>query len=369
MKHELLRKTFLGFPVLYIFVGVVLTVIFVVLVLRYRKLREYEYRLETLRSNGLANDKTVVKKDSIEFTNRSIADYRQRIDLICELWRNDSIIDFFKKGHELQFVLAKLPSKVSVPSEPLLNEIGVDHNNKRFAPTPVSMLLRASSRSGKTILMNMMIYSEYFASNSGSKKIIVGDAHGSFLKIRGLPDIEVYDFRNASELQDFHQRLSDIGAYQRSIDLSVHETLDEAKSKGEHLDKHGYLIIVDEFAEVLSPSMIKDPLSALKQNILTQLTAFVTGGLKYDIRVVLAYQDQRNSAALIHPGIFLGEITNYVDPVLAAARGAPGLASHPLIRTVGNFLYTGKYSNPTFFRVPLITKADLPGLLARRGQK
>lgn len=324
--------------------------------------QQREYVLSVLRSNGLANELTILKKDGVKNPNKASVDWRDHIALICELYKDPRIIDFRYDNHSIVFERANFPKRTALSKNPLPTESGVDHKGKRFCPKPNSFQVRVGSRGGKTVLAFNIIRSSYLARNRVRPKILIADRHESYEMLRDVPGIEIFNLRDIPGKRAFLNALTDVQNYQRSVNLGMYSTLAEAHQSGAIIDRHGFDIIVDEFLEAVTSSVSKEE-TMLNQQLLSALQNLVTGGAKYSQRAILMYQAQAQKDSPLSPNIFLSEVVNYMPPELAKARGGGLPVSHPMLQQPGVFFYSSRIEPSTFFQTAMITKSELLAIL------
>lgn len=329
------------------------------------KIRKYqinkEYIFETLKRNGLTSDKSRISKDKIKWPNKSSESFKKENKLICQLFQNPRIIDFVAKDQTIIFKCAKFPKKVKLNRSPKTIEVGRDHDNKRFSIFDYSLLMRVSSGGGKTVFLYNMIHSYYRSEPKGSFEILISDAHQSFNRIKGIEGINVFDVTSIEEKSRFLEKIKAVKEYQRTIDLSLFETLEEAKERGSFLEKKSFFLVVDEFSESYSNANSKELDYAVNSEIISTLKDIITSGRKFNQRVLISYQSTLNSQALIHPSLFGANIYSYESGDLADAKGVN--INHELLKESGNLFYYSKKYEAKFFRTPYLGKKDLLDLL------
>lgn len=340
---------------------VVLPLIFLILVAswwRYRKfLRDKNYVIQTLKKNGLANDETRISRGKIKWPNKSVDEFKAKNSLLCELFKNPRIIDFENRNHTVYFKEAKFPDRVPLNLRPSAIEVGRDHDNKAFSLLDFNTLMRVGTGGGKSVLLNNAIHGFYKSERQGNFELLISDPHQSFLRLKELKGVDVFDVSTIEEKERFLEKLKAVKQYQQEIDLSFYETLSEAQKDGKYLDKKSYFIIVDEFSESFSNANSKEEDYQVNQEIIGVLKDLITSGRKFSQRMLIAYQSSLNSQALIHPSLFQAQIYGYVEGEVADAKGLP--ITHQLLKQSGNFYYTSKRFPAKFFRTAFIEKKDL----------
>lgn len=319
------------------------------------------YKLETLIKNRLGNSHTVIKKNKILYPNASSSDFNSKINLICELQKDPTIINCVGKSHSIHFERANFKKSKKVNPNPKPNEVGVSHKNKSFCPANSNYLIGVGSGSGKTVLLNNKIFAHYKSSQAQEFEIIIADSHSSFLKLKEIKNVFLFSIENPDEKTAFLKRLEEVKSYQKEIDLSVYETLSEAQAKGVMKNKKNFLIIIDEFLENYSSPNNKHRDYKLNQDTIKVIEDLITSGRKYSQQVVVAYQAELNSEALISPNLFQSQIFGYMSQETAGAKSLP--TNHPLLKQKGTFYFTSKNSESCFFRTYPILKEMLPKLL------
>lgn len=78
-------------------------------------------------------------------------------------------------------------------------------------------------------------------------------------------------------------------------------------------DKKTFLIIIDEFLENYSSPNNKHRDYKLNQDTIKAIEDLITSGRKYGQQVVVAYQAELNSEALISPSLFQAQIFGYMN--------------------------------------------------------
>lgn len=344
-----------------IFLPVFSLVVVLFFIIKTKIQKRRSYKLETLLKNRLGNSHTVIKKNKVLYPNASSSDFNSKINLICELQKDPTIINCIGRGHSIHFERANFKKSKKINLNPKTNEIGVNHKNKAFCPDNSNYLIGVGSGAGKTVLLNNKIFS-YFKSSQGQEfEIIIADSHSSFLQLKGIKSVSLFSIENPDEKTAFLEKLEEVKAYQKEIDLSVFETLGEAQRKGSMKDKKTFLIIIDEFLENYSSPNNKYKDYKLNQDTIKAIEDLITSGRKYSQQVVVAYQAELNSEALISPSLFQAQIFGYMNQETAGAKSLP--TNHILLKQRGTFYFTSKNSEACFFRTYPIFKEMLPKLL------
>lgn len=350
-----------------IFLPVFSLLVIFVFIIRGKIQKRRSYKLETLIKNRLGNSHTVIKKNKVLYPNASSSDFNSKINLICELQKDPTIINCVGKSHSIHFERANFKKAKKINLNPKTNEIGVNHKNKAFYPDNSNYLIGVGSGAGKTVLLNNKIFSYSKASQGQEFEIIIADSHSSFLQLNGIKNFSLFSIENQEEKTAFLKKLEEVKAYQKEIDLSVYETLSEAQRKGSMKDKKTFLIIIDEFLENYSSPNNKHRDYKLNQDTIKAIEDLITSGRKYGQQVVVAYQAELNSEALISPSLFQAQIFGYMSQETAGAKSLP--TNHILLKQRGTFYFTSKNGEPCFFRTYPIFKEALPKLLGRASDK